>query len=65
VSSVSQGNVSWVVDRQSNGSVVWALRAYRDGQQIVLRGRSKTAVAARRQIASALTEIVVAGTDPS
>jgi hypothetical protein len=53
------GNVSWVVQRLTDGSLSWALRGYEDGEQVVKRGISADDAAAKRDMALALVELVM------
>jgi hypothetical protein len=53
------GNVSWIVHRLADGSLSWALRGYEDGEQMVKRGISADDVAAKRDMALALIELVL------
>jgi hypothetical protein len=62
---VSQGNVSWVVQHLTDGSLSWALRAYHDGEQAVVRGISGSEDAAKRDIAAALVGMVLQPQSPT
>lgn len=59
MSVLSQGNASWIVHRQSDGSVAWSVRVEVNGEPVILRGTSRTGIAGQRDVITAVVEAMV------